>query len=287
MLSLAAMLAGGASVEINETLHGGPAFGLDWLVLDSLMMAMLYVPLERLFPRYPDQSTFKKDWTLDVKYWFSTHLPVQLLSFLWILPGSITAKWLAIPKIETFVGGLPWLVQFPLAIFAADMAQYVIHLTFHKVPWLWPFHAIHHSSKQLDWIAGSRSHFVDVVIGRGFIMLPLIYFGFSQSVILAYLVFVTLHATLQHSNFAPSISWLEHVIVMPRHHHWHHAGEKEAIDKDFAIHFPWIDRIFGTYYYPDRWPTSYGLIHSELPTKFWKQFFMPFKGKLPAKTQDH
>jgi sterol desaturase/sphingolipid hydroxylase (fatty acid hydroxylase superfamily) len=74
---------------------------------------------------------------------------------------------------------------------------------------------------------------------RGFILVPMM-LAFSQTVILVYLVFVTLHATWTHCNCRLNVSWLEPFLVMPRYHHWHHTSQKEAIDKNFAIHFPWI-----------------------------------------------
>ena len=178
------------------------------------------------------------------------------------------------------MGGLPWLVQFAFAVLIADLAEYAAHRLVHTVPFLWRFHAVHHSAKSLDWIAGSRAHFVDDVIIRGAVLMPIVLLGFSQSVLAGYLVFVTLHATWTHCNFGPTSAWLEKFLVLPRHHHWHHAVEKEAIDKNYAIHFPWIDRIFGTYYSPKgRWPQRYGLDGEELSPSFIGQTIRPFVGK--------
>jgi len=238
-------------------------------------MALIYVPLERLWPQYPKQGTFRNEWTLDVVYFMSTHLPLQILSFLVLLPATQATKYLGVPVLQGFIARMPWLLQFFLAIVVADIAEYFIHLALHKVPFLWRFHAVHHSSKALDWIAGSRSHFVDDTLVRGFILVPLM-LGFSQSIILAYLIFVTLHATWTHCNFGPNARWLEKFLVMPRYHHWHHTSQKEAIDKNFAIHFPWIDKIFGTYYYPDEWPESYGLSGEEISPNFFGQTIQPF-----------
>ena len=215
MLALAATALGGASVPINESLHDGPAIGLDWFLLDMFLMALIYVPLERLWPQYPQQGTFRAEWTLDVVYFMSTHLPLQVLSFLVLLPATQATKYLAVPVLHESIARLPWLLQFLLAVVVADMAEYVIHLALHKVPFLWRFHAVHHSSKALDWIAGSRSHFVDDTLVRGFILAPLM-LGFSQSIIVAYLIFVTLHATWTHCNFSPNAKWLEKFLVMSR-----------------------------------------------------------------------
>ncbi len=229
LLAIAATALGGSSVQINETPHGGLAIGLDWFLLDLFLMALIYVPLERLWPQHPKQGTFRKEWTLDVVYFMSTHLPLQILSFLVLLPATQATKYLGVPVLQEFIARMPWLLQFFLAVVVADVAEYFIHLALHKVPFLWRFHAVHHSSKALDWIAGSRSHFVDD--------------------------------------------------IMPRYHHWHHTSQKEAIDKNFAIHFPWIDKLFGTYYFPEEWPAQYGLAGEEISPNFLGQTIEPFIGK--------
>ncbi len=275
LLAFAAAALGGASVPINQTLTNGPAIGLDWFLLDMFLMALIYVPLERLWPQYPAQGTFRDQWTLDIIYFLSTHLPIQILSFLVLFPATQATHYLSVPALAQLIGKLPLLVQLVLAIVVADFAEWAIHFALHKVPFLWRFHSIHHSSKALDWIAGSRSHFFDDTLVRGFILVPLM-LGFSQNIILAYLVFVTLHATWTHCNFRPNARWLEKYLVMPRYHHWHHSSQQEAIDKNFAIHFPWIDKLLGTYYCPQEWPQQYGLDFEEIPRGFIRQTYEPF-----------
>jgi len=281
LLAVAAAAWGGSSVPINDSLRDGSAIGVDWFLLDMLLMAVIYVPLERLWPQYPMQGTFRKEWTLDVVYFMSTHFPIQILSFLVLLPATLATKYLGVPVLQHLIARVPWILQFFLAVVVADVAEYFIHLAFHKVPFLWRFHAVHHSSKALDWIAGSRSHFVDDTLVRGFVLVPLM-LGFSQTIILVYLIFVTLHATWVHCNFAPNAKWLEQFLVMPRYHHWHHTSQKEGIDKNFAIHFPWIDRLFGTYYYPQAWPEHYGLDGETISSTFLGQTIEPFMRRKKA-----
>ncbi len=278
LLAFAAAALGGSSVPINGTLTNGPAIGLDWFLLDLFLMALIYVPLERLWPQDPNQGTFRPQWTLDVVYFMSTHFPIQILSFLVLFPATQASRMLSVPSIAHVIDKMPLLLQFLLAIVVADFAEWAIHWALHRIPFLWRFHSIHHSSKALDWIAGSRSHFVDDTLVRGFILVPLM-LGFSQNIIVAYLVFVTLHATWTHCNFRPNAKWLEPFLVMPRYHHWHHSSQKEAIDKNFAIHFPWIDRLLGTYYFPPEWPASYGLDGEQIPTGFIRQTYLPFLKK--------
>ena len=276
-LALAATLLGGANVPINEQLDNGLALGLDWFLLDLLLMTLIFSPIEVIWPAYPKQSVFRAEWLTDIVYFLSTHLPIQITSFLILLPATQLTAFLNISIIAETMARLPWVVQFFLAVVVADVAEYWIHRAFHVVPWMWNFHAIHHSSKALDWIAGSRAHLVEDIVVRGFMLIPMM-LVFPQEIIVAYLLFVTIHATWAHCNFGPTIKWLEPYVVLPRYHHWHHTSQKEAIDKNFAIHFPWIDRIFGTHHLPpdDTWPDEYGLHDEPIPRGFWAQFFYGF-----------
>jgi lathosterol oxidase len=279
LLATTAAALGGSSVQINETLHDGPAIGLDWFLLDLLLTAAIFVPLERLFPLRQEQGTFRNQWTLDVVYFMSTHLPIQVLSFLILLPAIQFAKYLSVPGLQTLIARLPWLLQFFMAVLVADIAEYFIHLAFHKVPFLWRFHAVHHSSTALDWLSGSRGHFFEDTIVRASIITPLM-IAFSQPIILGYLIVVTLQATWSHCNFAPSPRWLAKCLVTPKYHHWHHTSQKEGLDKNFAVHFPWIDRIFGTYYLPDEWPKLYGLDGEQISPGFIRQTIEPFTKRI-------
>ena len=286
LFALVATAWGGSSVKVNGGQLNGTTIGMDWFLLDLLLMALIYVPLERIWPQYPKQGTFRKYWTVDVVYFMSTHLPIQILSFLVLLPATQATKYLSVPALHNTIARLPWVLQFVLAVIVADVAEYFVHFALHKVPFLWRFHAVHHSSKALDWIAGSRSHFVDDTVVRGLILAPLM-LGFSQSIILWYIVFVTIHATWTHCNFGLHPKWIEKLLITPRFHHWHHTSQNEGIDKNFAIHFPWIDKLFGTYYFPETWPEKYGLDGEEVAPGFFRQTIDPFlkRNKRVSETQ--
>jgi lathosterol oxidase len=282
-LGLAATLLGGGSTPLPEEVTSKVGLGFDWFLLDLLVMTIVFVPLERFWPRHPLQGTFRPEWTTDSFYFVATHLPAQLITFVMLLPATFASKWLAIPSLMQTIGSLPFAVQLPLAIVVADLAQYATHLAFHKIPLLWRFHSIHHSIKTMDWIAGSRSHFVDILVTRGLILIPMTLCGFSQSAMAGYLVFVSFHATFCHTDFRPHPAWMEPYIVTVRYHHWHHAAHPEAADVNFAIHLPFIDRLFGTHYLPEgAWPERYGLIDSAVPSGFFAQFIAPFARRRAA-----
>lgn len=286
LFALAATLLGGANVAINETLHNGPALGLDWFLLDILLMTLMFSPIELLWPAYPKQSIFRPEWLTDIGYFLTTHLPIQITSFLVLFPATTLTTYLGVPGIITAVSHLPWIVQFFLAVLVADLTEYGIHRALHTFRFLWRVHSIHHSSKALDWIAGSRAHFVDDLLIRGLILIPMMLL-FPRDILVAYLLFVTVHATWEHCNFGPTIKWLEPFVVLPRFHHWHHTSQKEGIDKNFAVHFPWIDRLFGTYYLPeDGWPQMYGLSNWKIPDGILKQAVYPFMPSIVKKDED-
>ena len=110
LFALAATLLGGASVPINETLHAGPAIGLDWFLLDMLLMTLIFSPIEVLWPAYPKQSVFRPEWLLDVVYFLSTHLPIRITSFLVLLPATQLTSVLGNERLQAAMTSLPWLV---------------------------------------------------------------------------------------------------------------------------------------------------------------------------------
>jgi lathosterol oxidase len=282
-LGLAAALLGGGNAPLPGEVTSKVGLGLDWFLLDLFVMTLVFVPVERFWPLHPTQKTFRPQWSTDYIYFVATHLPAQLITFVMLVPATAALKWLAIPSLIHTVGSLPFLVQLPLAIVVADFAQYATHRLFHKIPILWRFHSIHHSIETMDWVAGSRSHFVDILLTRSLILIPMTLCGFSQSAMAGYLVFVSFHATFCHTDFGPRPVWLEPYFVTVRYHHWHHAAQKEAVDVNFAIHLPFIDRLFGTYYLPkDAWPERYGLFDAKVPDGFFAQFLAPFTRKRVA-----
>jgi lathosterol oxidase len=89
---------------------------------------------------------------------------------------------------------------------------------------------------------------------------------------------VSFHAVFIHANVRFRFGALERWVVTPRFHHWHHSAQAEAIDKNFAVHLPWIDRIFGTYHCPgEQWPASYGLAGEPIKDSYASHLLTPFR----------
>ena len=127
-------------------------------------------------------------------------------------------------------------------------------------------------------MAGARMHFLEIVALRSMTVIPMFVLGFGPGPMNAYIFIVYLYATFVHANLSWKFPVVEKYLVTPRFHHWHHGIEKEAIDVNFSIHFPVLDRLFGTYHLPDgKWPAGYGVIGHPVPKGYWKQFLYPFR----------
>lgn len=282
VIALGATILGGSHVQPDEARAWGAFFGIDFFIVNMVATGLMFAPLERFFPHRREQRLFRIEWREDLFYYLISSMLVQSITFLALAPSSlVNAHFEVLGPIRNAVGGLPWVVQFVLAMLLTDLAQYWFHRMFHRVPFLWGFHAVHHSAKSLDWLAGARMHFIEIVLLRGVTSLPLLTLGFAPSVMQAYVGVVYVYSSLVHANLGGSFNRFGQLLVVPRFHHWHHAIEDEAIDKNFAIHFPWLDRLFGTHYLPDdKWPSGYG-VKEEVPPGYLAQMRYPFVRKQP------
>lgn len=288
LLTLIAVMLGGSSVPIDGEIKDGPFLGLDWFLLNILAFSIVFVSLEHLFPLRRDQPIFRKYWKTDLAYFFTSHLLIQLITIVTLKPAMIFFSWATVPAIREFVGGQHFAVQFVGIMLIGDLTQYWVHRAFHSRP-LWRFHAIHHSAQAMDWLASSRLHFADIAVTRALSYLPIYLLGFGEGPLFAYIIFVSLHATFIHANFRIGFGPLRWLFVTPRFHHWHHTSDLAFADKNFAIHFPVIDRLFGTYYLPKReWPESYGVDDDKVPSSgFFAQLAYPFGRKTSSGSEAH
>lgn len=283
---LIAMLLGGSQASMQLDIDSDIYFGLDFFVLNLILLGTIFIPIERLFKKR-DQFIFRDDWREDLFYFFIGSIFVQVLTFLSLSPAFNILK--ATPwagGMRATIASQPGWLQFIEIMFLTDLVQYWFHRAFHEVPWLWRFHAIHHSAKKMDWIAGSRMHFIEIILLRSFTTLPMYVMGFAEGPLYAYIFFVYLMSVFVHANIRFHFGFLQYVIATPRFHHWHHGKEHEAIDINYAVHFPILDRMFGTYHLPgDRWPAEYGVSDDSVPKGYLKQFVYPFQRPKPKNDQ--
>lgn len=280
VIGLAAALLGGSNVQPSDTQSWGIFFGLDFFIVNLLVTGFMFAPIERFFPHRAEQRLFRIEWREDLFYYLISSMMVQAFTFLALAPQAYvnahTSGW---GDFRLWVASLPVVVQFLAIVVLSDLFQYWYHRAFHRVPFLWGFHAVHHSAPAMDWLAGARMHFVEIVLLRGVTSLPMFTLGFSPAVMQAYIGFVYVYSSLLHANLGGDFNRLGHWVATPRFHHWHHGLEQEAVDVNFAIHLPLLDKLFGTFHLPEgRWPKDYG-VPEKVPSGYWAQMKYPFVRK--------
>jgi sterol desaturase/sphingolipid hydroxylase (fatty acid hydroxylase superfamily) len=257
---------------------------LSGLIVAFAVLATLFLVLERAFPGIRGQKVLRKGYRTDLAYWLFTGFVtfyvtraaifiVLLLAFVVMGTGGTFREFL--------VGYGPlsrqplWLQAIEMLVIA-DFFAYWTHRAFHGKR-LWPFHAVHHCSEELDWLSSVRLHPVNDAVNKFALALPLIALGFSPAATAGIAPFLVLHAIMLHANLNWDFGPLRSVISSPVFHRWHHTKENEALDKNFGGFFPVWDIVFGTYYMPKgKTPTIFGT-DDHVPGTLGAQLIYPFR----------
>lgn len=193
------------------------------------------------------------------------------------------ALWLA-PHLE----GLPWALQLLACLILFDLAAYWRHRLMHTKA-LWPAHAVHHSSLQLNWLSGIRNHPLNVLavyLSGALLMATL---GFTYDVIATVGTTRFYWVCFIHCDVRLNLGPLNYVIATPDFHRWHHVTH-EVRDKNFAGFFSAIDYVFGTLHLPKGERASgFGIGEPEYPTGYFGQLIAPFRRnreKVPVAATD-
>lgn len=275
--SFLAVLLGGASVEAGEITGSGMALGVDWFVLALLASMLIFIPLEKAFAQKP-LAVLRPQWRTDLAYFFVGHVLIQFYLLFTNTVSDTLFGWAHADWLQGTVRELPLALQFLAAVVVADSCQYLVHRSYHRTPWLWRFHAVHHSAPHLDWLAGSRMHVVEVLLTRTAVVVPLYLVGFSEAALNGYVLLVGVQAVLAHANVNWQFGPLRYLLVTPQYHHWHHARDPAYVDANYAVHLPIIDMLFGTFHLPGKaWPDSYGVLDPDVPPGFLRQLTFPFR----------
>ena len=280
-LVLLSALLGGHAVEVDPNFPDDtPYIGLDWFILDLLGSALIFIFIEKLFKLRKDQPVFRPEWQTDFHHFIVNHM---LVGFMLLATNLLVHRlfgWVPVDGVRGWIAGLPFWAGLPLCILVADLAQYWTHRAYHEVPLLWRLHAVHHSTKHMDWMAGSRQHILETLITRTLVLGPIFLLGFSKEVIDAYIIVVGFQAVFNHANVSVRLGPLRYLIVTPNFHHWHHSQDQEALDRNYAAHYAFLDHVFGTAVNsPKRWPERYGVLGDYVPKGFLRQLAFPFTWK--------
>jgi len=254
--------------------------------------ALLYTA-ERLFPAVREQPLWRRDSGVDLLYWLVTPLVIRAVSK--ILAFGVAV--IALAALDRQIGARvadgfgpvaqqpQWLMLLELLVLG-DLIGYWLHRWFHSQR-LWRFHAVHHSSRRLDWLSALRMHPVNELATKLGQTVALACCGFPLKALGGYVLFLTFYSTLLHANLNWSFGPLRYVIASPLFHRWHHTTEERGLDKNYAPVFPLLDMVFGTFYLPNGiHPTRFGTSRTRIPDSYIGQLAFPFRRAERARRPD-
>jgi sterol desaturase/sphingolipid hydroxylase (fatty acid hydroxylase superfamily) len=251
----------------------------------TLGMAAVFTVLTSLWACNPGQPWYrKKDIITDLCYWLFIPVITRYLRIGMLIVGAAvlfnitTADGL----IAFYDNGHGPLAQLPLAAQAAiflvgeDVILYWTHRGFHGRR-MWRYHAVHHSSEELEWISAARFHPINLFLGSVTADVVMLLLGISPNVFVVLGPLTIAHSAFVHANLDWTLGPFKYVIAGPVFHRWHHTAADRGGEKNFAATFPVLDLMFGTFYMPaGELPDHYGVAERDFPTSFTGQLAHPF-----------
>ena len=176
-------------------------------------------------------------------------------------------------------------MQIVLGLFLGDFLYYAMHRLFH-CKWLWPFHAVHHSSRKVNWLSAVRLHPVNNYLMRLTQAIFALLIGVDPQILAVVVAFLYLYAVLIHADLEWDYGVFRYIFVSPVYHRWHHTQEEVGLDKNYSGLFPFWDILFGSCYLPQTSrPGNFGT-KSPVPDTFVHQLIYPFRPKRYANCEE-
>ena len=265
---------------------------MPWSIINLAVSFLVFGLLAKITPCNRAQGAFAvRELGDDALYWFVNILFYGALPAL-ILQGALGLLFQAhAPSvIATVMRGYGWAAKAPLVQQAAlvivilDFVQYWLHRAFHGAA-LWPFHAVHHSARAVDWTTTWRVHPVNFAVYSAGAVALVRLLGFSPAAFVFIGPFNLVMGAMVHANLDWTFGPFRYVLASPVFHRWHHVRDPVVRDKNFSPSFPIFDVLFGTFYMPQGvLPQDYGV--DGAPEHFLAQLVWPFAviaGRLRAK----
>ncbi len=244
-----------------------------------VIAAAIIVTFERLFP-YEEQQKFLREgfWNDLIMYSIvQSYLLGLLINWLiqWIDASTMLSR-------MHLISHWPVWLQVLLFLVTHDLYIYWFHRIQHRSIRLWRIHEAHHSTKDVDWLSGSRSHSLEILINQTIEFAPIVLLGAAPEVALYKGMISAIWGMWIHSNIDVHTGKLQYVINGPEMHRWHHSDVVADGSYNFATKLAIWDWIFGTGFLPERKkPAGYGLREIEFPKNYIRQHlfaFRPLKG---------
>ncbi len=252
----------------------------------TILLALVFSVLAHFWACNPGAPWWRKrEIVTDVCYWF--FVPVfartMRIGFLIVTASAIFNIRDADDLIAFYDNGhgplsqLPLWLQAVLFLVLSDFMLYWLHRLFHGGGF-WKYHAVHHSSEELDWISAARFHPVNLMLGTIGVDVVLLTAGISPNVMIWVGPFTTFHSAFVHANLNWTFGPFKYLLATPVFHRWHHTSLEEGGNTNFAGTFPLWDVLFGTFRMPENeLPKDYGKDEAAMPAEFGGQLAYPFR----------
>jgi sterol desaturase/sphingolipid hydroxylase (fatty acid hydroxylase superfamily) len=212
------------------------------LVLVALTSLFLFVAgLERVPVLRSAPAAFRRPYLGSDMAWYAAATAANATAAFLILRPLAA---LALPGTATRWTGMPTPARVAVALVLYDGVAYAVHRGLHRSSRLWALHKVHHSSRQLDWLATTRAHPLENLLRHGAAQAPLFLLGLPAATIAATVALYAAFALYGHSNLR-SPRRLEALFVTPRLHRLHH--HTATTDRNFGTVLTAWDRLAGTY----------------------------------------
>ena len=259
-----------------------------WLIWLSLIVW----GLEILDPWRKNQPIFRKDFWLDGFYMFFNFFLFSLILYNALSNVAVTAfhdflRWVGIQNVVALeISSWPRWTQFLTMFVVTDFVQWNIHRLLHRVPWLWSFHKVHHSVKEMGFSAHLRFHWMETVVYKTLQYIPLAMIGFGIDDFFVVHMVALLIGHLNHANVGWSYGPLKYLLNNPVMHIWHHAKAFPAnrpYGMNYGLSLSIWDYLFDTAFIPsDGRDIELGFPgDEEYPADFVRQMGRPFAENLP------
>jgi sterol desaturase/sphingolipid hydroxylase (fatty acid hydroxylase superfamily) len=244
------------------------------------LAAVVLVGLERARPQTSQRALFRVGWLTD--------LAAYTLAQSWVLGLAIGALLAALDGAtgaseRGLVARWPFAAQLAFFVVTHDFAAYWIHRAQHRFPWLYRFHEAHHSGRDVDWLSGSRSHPVEILMNQSIEFAPIVLLGAPPEVALAKATVDAVWGMWIHANVRADLGRIGLLVNGPELHRAHHAvfGARSNYATKLAL---W-DHLFRTARPPRDHAGPYGLGRSDYPTSYLGQVAHAFRRRPSARAR--
>ena len=227
-----------------EVMENEPALRLACFAVVLLTMGAW----EHVMPRRERHIKRVERWPINVGLAVISTLVVRIVVPVAAVGAAMWAAQQDLGLLNT--AGLPLIASFVLALLILDCAIYWQHRLFHKVPWLWRLHRVHHADKELDVTTGVRFHPVEIVLSAIIKIVVVVLIGAPAVSVVIFEIVLNASSMFNHANIrlVPTAdALLRKVLVTPDMHRVHHSVLKVETDSNFGFNLPWWDYLFGTY----------------------------------------